>query len=452
MNDSGAKTLVVMANFAHTVEEALPEVELENIIVTQLGDLLGFPKSTIVNLVVKYIKKMVPSYHLPDAIEFKKALDKGSKFTIEPVEISSEDTAFLQYTGGTTGVAKGAVLSHGNITANVLQILEWIRPTMEEGKEIAIAPLPLYHIFSLTTACFTMLAIGAETVLITNPRDIPAFIKELKHIDFSIFFSIDTLCNGLLHNPAFANLDFSHLKFTIVGGMATTEQIAKRWYKVTGVHLKEGYGLTETSPVVTINNMFEQSFTGGIGIPIPSTEVDVRDKEGVSVPIGEVGELYVRGPQVMKEYWNMPEETKKVLSSDGWLATGDMVTINEKGLIKVVDRKKDMIIVSGFNVYPNEVEQILMTHPGILEAAVIGEESPEHGGEVVKAVIVKKDPDLKEEDVIKHCKESLTGYKIPHIIEFVEELPKSPVGKILRRLLKKKKEDNKEDVVLKEAA
>lgn len=450
LNDSGAQTLIVMANFAHTVEKALPEVKLENIILTQLGDLLGFPKSMIVNLVVKYLKKIVPPFKLPDAIDFKSALNQGSQSTLEPVAISPEDTAFLQYTGGTTGVAKGAELTHRNIVANVLQILEWIRPTMEEGKEIAIAPLPLYHIFSLTTACFTMLAIGAETVLITNPRDIHGFIKELKHLKFSIFFSINTLCNALLNNPEFAKLDFSHLKFTIVGGMATTAEIAKRWFQATGVHLKEGYGLTETSPVVTINSMFEQSFTGGIGIPIPSTEVDIRDENGQSVPLGTVGELFVRGPQVMKGYWNKPEETAKVLQKDGWIATGDMVTMDEAGLIKVVDRKKDMIIVSGFNVYPNEVEQVLMTHPGILEAAVIGEESPDHTGELVKAVIVKRDPDLKEEDVVAHCKKELTGYKVPHVIQFVEELPKTPVGKILRRLLRKKEEAHPEE--FKEAA
>lgn len=440
LNDAEVDTIVVLANFARTVEESLAEVSLKNIIVTNLGDLCSFPKAQIVNFVVKYIKGIVPAFHIPYAISFNSVIKEGAENLFKNPELKSEDVAFLQYTGGTTGVAKGAVLSHRNIVANVIQIHEWTDNTFDFGREVAILPLPLYHIFSLTCGCLFMLKIGGESVLITNPRDIPHFISELKGIKFTIIYSINTLCNALLHNSEFEKVDFSHLKSTIVGGMAATADVAEKWNEVTGVHLTEGYGLTETSPVVTINSFHITKYTGGIGFPVPGTEVDIINEEGNSVPIGEVGELCVKGPQVMEGYWKSPEETEKTFTFDGWLKTGDMVKIDETGLITLVDRKKDMIIVSGFNVYPNEVEEVLMSHPGILEAAVIGVPEVEHAGEAVKAVIVKKDASLTKDEIIGHCREFLTAYKVPHIIEFREELPKTPVGKILRRALREKNE------------
>lgn len=436
LSDSGAESIVVMANFGHTLEESLPNTPVKNIIVTQLGDMHGFLKGHIVNIVVKYFKRMIPSFFLPNAIEFNTVLSEGSNKIFQSVELSGSDTAFLQYTGGTTGVAKGAVLSHRNIVANTLQCLEWAKFQLTEGKEVTISPLPLYHIFSLTISCFVMIGLGAECVLITNPRDIPGFIKELKHTPFTFMISINTLCNALLHNEEFKSVDFSKLKCCITGGMPTTKNVADQWEEVTGVAITEGYGLTETSPVVTINSFEKRAFTGGIGYPIPSTEIDVKDENGNSVPIGEVGELCVRGPQVMSEYWNMPEETAHAFFKDGWFRTGDIVRVNNEGLIFLVDRKKDMILVSGFNVYPNEVEEVLMSHPQILEAAVIGVENVEWTGEAVKAVIVRKDPSLTFEDVITFCRKQLTPYKVPHYIDFRDELPKTPVGKILRRVLR----------------
>lgn len=434
--DSQAETIVVLANFAHTVEASLPNVPLKNIILTQLGDMHGFPKAHIINIVVKYFKRMVPAFFLPDAIDFNTAIAEGSEKIFSAVDLSGSDLAFLQYTGGRTGVAKGAILTHRNIVANVMQVMEWTKLATEIGKEVTISPLPLYHIFSLTCSCFVMLGLGAESVLITNPRDLPGFIKELKHTSFTLFISINTLCNGLLHQDEFKKIDFSRLKTCFTGGMSTTKAVADLWEEVTGVVITEGYGLTETSPVITMNLVEGSKFTGGIGYPLPSTEVDIRDEDGNSLPIGEVGELYVRGPQVMSGYWNMPEETAYVMTEDGWFRTGDMVSINEDGLITIVDRKKDMILVSGFNVYPNEVEEVLGAHPKILEAAVIGIDNPDHTGEAVKAIIVRKDPSLNYDDVIAHCRKNLTGYKIPHQIEFRDELPKSPVGKILRRVLR----------------
>jgi long-chain acyl-CoA synthetase len=436
LKDAGVKSLVVMANFAHTVESSLPDLNIKNIILTQLGDMHGFPKAHIINIVVKYYKRLVPPFFLPHAIDFNTAIEEGAQKTFFSVDIIGSDIAFLQYTGGTTGVAKGAILTHRNMVANILQVLEWIKGSFEEGKDITISPLPLYHIFSLTASCFVMIALGAENVLITNPRDIPHFIKELKSIPFTLMFSINTLCNALLNNEEFKNIDFSHLKACISGGMSTTETVARRWEVITGVPITEGYGLTETSPVVTINSFKEGKFTGGIGYPVPSTEVDIRDDAGNSVDIGEIGELYVRGPQVMQGYWNLPDETNKVLLRDGWLRTGDIARMNEEGLVSIVDRKKDMILISGFNVYPNEVEEVLVSHPLILEAAVIGVPDEDHIGEQVKAVIVRKDPSLTHEEVINHCRKSLTPYKIPHSIEFRDELPKTPVGKVLRRLLR----------------
>lgn len=444
LSDSGAESIVIMANFGHTLEESLPDTPIKNIIVTQLGDMHGFLKGHIVNIVVKYFKRMVPTFFLPNAIEFNTTLTEGENKIFNAVELSSSDTAFLQYTGGTTGVAKGAVLSHRNIIANALQCLEWAKFQLTSETEVAISPLPLYHIFSMTISCFVMMGLGAETVLITNPRDIPGFVKELKHTPFTFMISINTLCNALLHNEEFKSVDFSRLKSCINGGMPTTKSVADKWEEVTGVPITEGYGLTETSPVVTINSFERGIFTGGIGYPIPSTEIDVRNEEGQSVPIGEVGELCVKGPQVMAGYWNMPEETARVLSDDGWLRTGDMVKVNNEGLVTVVDRKKDMILVSGFNVYPNEVEEVIMSHPKVLEAAVVGIENEEQSGEAVKAVIVRKDPSLTYDEVIAHCRKELTPYKVPHFIDFRDELPKSPVGKILRRALREEKKEDTE--------
>jgi long-chain acyl-CoA synthetase len=436
LRDARVENIIVLVNFAHTVEASMSELNLKNIIITELGDLLSFVKGKIVNFVVKYVKSLVPSYNLPEAIPFNTALELGKEQNFRPVEVNHNDIAFLQYTGGTTGVAKGAVLTHGNIIANVLQVGTWVDHTLEEGKEVTVLPLPMYHIFTLTCGAIFMIELGAESVLITNPRDLPHFIKELKGLDFTIFISINTLCKALLNKEGFDKLDFSHLKYTIVGGMAATQDVADKWQEVTGVHLLEGYGLTETSPVVTINSFHSTEFTGGIGFPMPETDVDIKNDNGESVPLGQVGELCVKGPQVMSEYWNQPEETQKVFTPDGWLKTGDMVQMDDRGLITLVDRKKDMIIVSGFNVYPNEVEAVLMRHPGILEAAVIGIPNDEKSGETVKAFIVKRDDNLTKEDVILHCKKQLTPYKVPHEIEFRQELPKTPIGKILRRALR----------------
>lgn len=442
LNDAQVETIVVLANFAHTLEQSLQNVSVKNIILTQLGDMHGFLKAHIVNIVVKYFKQLVPPFFLPNAVNFKSALEQGAQTVFQSIDIDSNDIAFLQYTGGTTGIAKGAILTHRNIVANVLQILEYSKLMFEQGKEITISPLPLYHIFSLTVSCFVMIGLGAESVLITNPRDLHSFIKELKSIKFSLIISINTLCNALLHQEEFKRVDFSHLKTCITGGMATTKAVADLWEEITGTVITEGYGLTETSPVVTINSFENLKFTSGIGYPIPSTEIEVRDELANSVGIGEIGELYVRGPQVMKGYWNMPEETGKVMSRDGWFRTGDMVTMDEDGLITIVDRKKDMILVSGFNVYPNEIEEVLMSHPLIVEAAVIGVPNPEQTGEAVKAFIVRKDPSLTFDNVIAFCRKNLTPYKIPHYIDFRDELPKTPVGKILRRVLR---EDEKKE-------
>lgn len=435
LSDAGAETVVVLENFAHTLELALPNLRVKNIVVSGLGDLLGFPKGKIVNFAVKYLKGLVPSYHLPKAVFFNDAIKKGKERPLQPVALKGSDLAFLQYTGGTTGVAKGAELTHSNIVINVLQIIAMSGKHLGRQCEVCISPLPLYHIFALTISCFVMMELGAESVLITNPKDIPHFIKELKHTKFTLMVSINTLCNALLNNPEFNKIDFSRLRYCFVGGMATNRAVAEKWKQVTGSHLQEGYGLTETSPVVTLNRLDITDFTGSIGLPIVMTDVDVKDDEGNSVPLGEVGELCVKGPQVMEKYWKNPEETKNSFTTDGYFRTGDLVTMDEKGFIYIVDRKKDMIDVSGFKVYPNEVEEVLMKHPSVQEAAVVGVPDEAHG-ELVKALIVRNNPKLTEENVIFHCKEFLTPYKVPHIVEFRDELPKSPVGKILRRKLR----------------
>ena len=435
LSDSGAKAIIVMENFCHVLDEIIDEVPVQHVITTQLGDMLNFPKSLVVNLVVKYIKKMVPSFSLPGSVSFKAALNQGSRKTYQPVELSHEDIAFLQYTGGTTGVAKGAMLTHGNMIANMEQASAWIRDKVEEGKDIIITALPLYHIFSLTANCLTFMKVGALNYLITNPRDMPNFVKELKNIPFTAITGVNTLFIGLMNTPGFEEVDFSRMKLTLGGGMAVQQPVAERWYKITGSPLLEAYGLTETSPAVCINPLNLTEYNGSIGLPVPSTEVSIQDEEGNLLPQGESGELCVRGPQVMKGYWNKEQETAKVFTTDGWLKTGDVAKMDEKGFFRIVDRLKDMILVSGFNVYPNEVEAVIAGHEGVLEVGVIGIPDGKRG-EIVKAVIVRKDPSLTEEQVIEHCRQGLTAYKVPKVIEFRAELPKSNVGKILRRELR----------------
>ncbi|MBW7862443.1 MAG: long-chain-fatty-acid--CoA ligase [Rhodocyclaceae bacterium] len=435
LRDSGAETIVIVENFAHTLEQVLPKLRVPNVIVTSLGEMLGFPKSLIVNLVVRHVKKMVPAWNLGAHVRFSEALAQGGAHPLKPVDVGHDDIAYLQYTGGTTGVAKGAVLTHRNIIANLQQAHAWIGPYVSEKGEIIITALPLYHIFALTANCLTFFKIGAVNVLITNPRDIPGFVKELAKHRFSVITGVNTLFNALLHNPEFAKLDFSSLNFALGGGMAVQQAVADKWRQVTGKTISEAYGLTETSPAVTINPLDLKEFNHSIGLPIPSTEISIRGDDGQEVALGQPGELCVRGPQVMREYWNRPEETAKVFTEDGFLRTGDVATVDEAGFVRIVDRKKDMILVSGFNVFPNEVEDVIATHPGVVEVAAVGVPD-ERSGEAVKVFIVRKDPSLTKEAIIAHCKENLTGYKVPHHVEFREELPKTNVGKILRRMLR----------------
>ncbi|WP_133127251.1 AMP-binding protein [Legionella nagasakiensis] len=436
INDSEAEAIVVLANFAKTVEKALPKMpSLRHVITTQIGDVFPVIKRLIVNAVVKYVKKMVPEYHIPNAISFNQALQQGKNKTFQPIEINQEDIAFLQYTGGTTGIAKGAILTHGNMISNVLQASAWIKPLALGDQEIIVTALPLYHVFSLTANCLTFLKLGAKNILITNPRDIPHFIKEIKQTGFTAITGVNTLFNALLHHPKFDEIDFSKLKLALAGGMALQKSVSVQWRERTRSRVLEAYGLTETSPAVTINPMYLEEYNGSIGLPLPSTDISIRDEDGHELPVGERGELCVKGPQVMAGYWRRPEETERVFWPDGFLRTGDIATIDEKGFVYLVDRKKDMIVVSGFNVYPNEVEQVINMHPDVLEAGVIGV-MDENSGEKVKACIVKKHSSLTEEQIVTHCREHLTAYKVPKIIEFYKELPKSNVGKILRRALR----------------
>lgn len=436
LNDSEANAIVILANFGDTLEKVAHKANLKHIIVTQVGDMCSQPKRFIVNFVVKHFKKMVPNFNLEQSHSFVDAMQKGTEQDVNPVELTSDDTAFLQYTGGTTGVSKGAILTHRNMVANVLQTHAWMGPFLNEGKETIITALPLYHIFSLCVNCLLFAKAGGHNIYITNPRDMKDFCKTLKKYPFTAMTGVNTLFNGLLNTPAFRELDFSQLKLSVGGGMAVQKSVAERWQELTKTPLLEGYGLTETSPVVSMNPLDLESYNGTIGLPLPSTDVEIRDEDGNLVEIGQPGELWVKGPQVMKGYLNRPKETAEVLKDDGWLATGDMATIDEEGYLRIVDRKKDMILVSGFNVYPNEIEDVVALHPGVLEVAAIGEPD-EVKGEVVKVVVVKKDSTLTEEDVIKHTREHLTGYKIPKVVEFREELPKSNVGKILRKELRK---------------
>lgn len=433
-NDSGADVIVIVANFASNLEKIRHEIQAKHIITTELGDLLGGLKGTIVNLVVKHVKKMVPAYSLPGAVTLKSALSKGSSYPFEPVKPTLEDAAFLQYTGGTTGVSKGAELTHGNIVANMQQISAWMKPKLKEKEEIVITALPLYHIFALTVNCLAMLKIGAHNVLITNPRDMKAFIGDLAKKRFTVITGVNTLFNGLLNQEAFKSLDFSGLKIAVGGGMAVQKATAEKWKAVTGVPLAEGYGLTETAPVATCNPIDGTERIGTIGMPLPNTEVMIADDQGNFLPIGERGEILIKGPQVMKGYWKRPEETANVMHGD-WFKSGDIGVMDEDGFIKIVDRKKEMILVSGFNVYPNEVEDAIASCPGVLEVGVIGMPDPKSTEKVV-AYVVKKEASLTSEKVIEHCKGYLTNYKVPKEVYFTEELPKTNVGKILRRKIK----------------
>ena len=435
LKDSGSKTIIIFENSANVLEEIISRTPIENVLVTQIGDMLKFPKSLIVNFVIKHVKKMVPAWNLKGSIPFLKALDIGDASKFKPVELNHDDTAFLQYTGGTTGVSKGADLTHGNIVANLLQAKMWISPLTKEGEEIIITPLPLYHIFSLTANCFTFSVLGALNVLITNPRDMPGFVKELKNWKFTAITGVNTLFNGLLNNPEFSSVDFSALRLTLGGGMAVQKAVAEKWKSVTGVPLIEAYGLTETSPAACINPMDLKDYNGQIGLPISSTDVCIKDDDGKTLPIGEAGEICIKGPQVMRGYWNRPEETAKVMTDDGYFKTGDIGLMDEKGYFKIIDRKKDMILVSGFNVYPNELEDVISQHPKVFECAAVGV-ADEKSGEVVKVFVVKNDDSLTQDELKGFCKENLTGYKVPKFYEFRADLPKSNVGKILRKDLR----------------
>ncbi len=433
--DSGAAVLVVVDNFCDTVQQVIADTPIKHVVTTGLGDMLG-AKGIVVNFVLKYIKKMVPNYSLRGAIRFNQALKLGSRHTLPKVEIDHDDVAFLQYTGGTTGVAKGAMLTNRNLVANMQQASAWISASgIEMGKEVIITALPLYHIFALTANGLVFMKFGGCNYLITNPRDMKGFVKELKATRFTAITGVNTLFNGLLNTPGFDEIDFSSLKVTLGGGMAVQRAVAERWKKVTGVTLVEAYGLTETSPAACINPLNLAEYNGAIGLPIPSTDACVKDDAGKTLAAGEVGELCIKGPQVMKGYWQRPEDTAQAVDAEGWLHTGDMARMDEQGFFYIVDRKKDMILVSGFNVYPNEVEDVIAMMPGVLEVAAVGVPD-EKSGEVVKVVIVKKDPNLTAEMVKEHARANLTGYKHPRIVEFRKELPKTNVGKILRRELR----------------
>ncbi|HQU80994.1 MAG TPA: long-chain-fatty-acid--CoA ligase [Azonexus sp.] len=435
LKDSGATAIVIVENFANTLQQVIAKTVVKHVVVTPMGEMLGMLKGTLVNLVVRHVKKLVPAWSLPGSINFTSALAAGRRHGLDPVTLGHDDLAFLQYTGGTTGVSKGAMLTHANISSNVMQAYSWIKPVVNEGEEFIITALPLYHIFALTANCLTFLMIGARNLLIANPRDIPGFVKEWAKYPITVVTGVNTLFNALLNNPEFAALDFSTMKVTLGGGMAVQGPVADRWRKVTGTPLLQAYGLTETSPAATINPLHMTEFNGSIGLPISSTEVAIRDDSGKEVPLGQVGEICIRGPQVMKGYWQRPEETANVMYGDGFLKTGDMGYIDHLGYVFLVDRKKDMILVSGFNVYPNEVEEAVAMHEGVSDVAAIGVHD-DNSGEAVKIFVVRKDPNLTAEELIAHCRKQLTGYKVPKHVEFRADLPRTNVGKILRRALK----------------
>lgn len=433
--DSGAKAIVVVSNFARTLEEVVDQTPVKSVIITSLGDQLSAPKRTLVNFVVKYIKKLVPKYDLPHALSMRETLSRGRRMQYVKPVITGGDLAFLQYTGGTTGVSKGAMLTHRNVVANVLQANGAYSPALRDGTEFVVTALPLYHIFALTVNCLLFLHKGSQNLLITNPRDIPGFVAELKKYPFTALTGVNTLFNALVNSSDFAELDFSRLKLSIGGGMAVQKAVADKWQSITKTRLLEGYGLTEASPLLTCCPYNLDGYNGSIGFPAPSTLIQVRDDAGNVLPQGETGELFGKGPQIMKGYWQRPEETAKVIDKDGWLATGDIGYMDEQGFFYIVDRKKDMILVSGFNVFPNEVEEVVALHPKVIEVAAVGVPN-DASGELVKVFVVAKDKSLTAEDIIKHCRVHLTGYKVPKLVEFRDELPKTNVGKILRRELR----------------
>lgn len=436
INNSGANTLVTLSNFANTVQQALPNMrELKNIIISDLGDCFPPVKAWITNFVLKYVYRKIPNWQLPNVIYFKQALQKGKSSPLKPVEMHNDDIAFLQYTGGTTGISKGAILTHRNIIANMQQADAWFKSLIHLGKEVIITALPMYHIFSLLANCIYFSSLGGLNVLITNPRDIPSMIKDMSKFKFTVITGVNTLFNALLKNPNFAKLDFSSLRLALGGGMAVQEVVAEKWKQVTGVPILEAYGLTETSPCVSINPPDLREYNGTIGLPVSSTDVCILDSNGNELPIGEAGELAVKGPQVMKGYWENPTETQRAFTKDGWLLTGDIASIDQKGYLRILERKKDMILVSGFNVYPNEVEDVMAKMPGIREIAIVGVPD-ENSGESVKAYVVRDNPNLTEEEVIKYARQHLTPYKVPKSVDFCTELPKTNVGKILRRALR----------------
>jgi long-chain acyl-CoA synthetase len=435
MKDSGAEAIVVVENFAQTVEKVLPRTNLRHVVVTPMGEMLGGLRGAVVNFVVRRIKKLVPPWHIPGALNLRHTLSTGRRHGFKETEIVLDDLAFLQYTGGTTGVAKGAMLSHRNIVSNVTQASAWITPPVRERQEMIVTALPLYHIFALTANCLTFLRIGSTNLLIANPRDIPGFIKELNKYPFTVITGVNTLFNALLNNPHFAKVNFSNLIITLGGGMAVQKPVADRWQAVTGKPLIQAYGLTETSPAATINPLSLKEFNGSIGLPISSTELSVRDDAGTELDVGQIGELCLRGPQVTKGYWQRPDESAAAFYPDGYLRTGDVGYVDPQGFVFLVDRKKDMILVSGFNVYPNEVEEVVAAHPGVGEVAAIGIPDP-RCGEAVKIFVVRKDPNLTADELIAYCRTQLTSYKVPHHVEFREDLPKTNVGKVLRRALK----------------
>ena len=435
LKDSGATAILILENFAAVLQEVIAATDLKHVILTGVGDLLGAPKSLLVNFVVRHVRKQVPKYALPGAVRFNEVLREARGLKLAPVDIGHEDIAFLQYTGGTTGISKGAILTHRNMIANVLQSHAWLSTGTPKENNVVITALPLYHIFSLTANCLVFTQSGAKNILITNPRDFPAFVAELKKYRFTYISGVNTLFNALLNTPGFDEVDFSSLSVTLGGGMAVQKAVAERWKKVTGHVLTQAWGLTETSPAACINPLSIQEFNGSIGLPISSTEVSIRDDDGRELALNAVGEICVRGPQVMRGYWNRPDETAKVMLPDGWLRTGDVGRMDEKGFVYIEDRKKDMILVSGFNVYPNEVESVVVTHPGVLEAAAVAQPDV-RAGEVVALFVVKRDPSLTVEALVEHCRASLTGYKVPRHIYFRSELPKTNVGKIMRRTLR----------------
>ncbi len=435
--DSGAKAIVVAENFAANLQKILGDTQIKTVIVTSIGEMLGTIKGCMTNFVVRRIKGLVPKYDIPNTVTFTEAIKQGKKFTIKEFEACADDVIILQYTGGTTGVAKGAMLTNRNLVANMLQIRAWMMPFLKDGEEVALSPLPMYHIFAFTVNCLALMSIGTLSVLVTNARDLSSVISAMKSYPITLMTGINTLFNALVHHPKFTSVDFSKLKITVGGGMAVQRAVAEKWQKVTGCFLSEGYGLTESSPVATINPLDGNGRLGTIGLPVPSTDIRIVNEQGVPVPEGEKGELQIKGPQVMKGYYNRPDETAKTLK-DGWLCTGDIAKMSEDGFFEIVDRIKDMILVSGFNVYPNEVEDVIAAHPDVLEVAAVGIPD-DKSGEVVKVFIVKKNKSLTEKQIISYCRENLTGYKVPKAVEFRKELPKSNVGKILRRTLREEK-------------